>query len=296
MKNVIYIIFAITIAAISSCTVWQSEGINNDISRPGTYVNIMLKDSSVHFVFDDNDILVRIYEYTPNDAMADTIILLDGVPDVEYKMVSYFNYNQYSFSNMVIGRTKYTDTKIILKGATEGEDFKFNQSADMVCHDYNEFQATWGEKSLVIIDPKNKVYSATVKIESEDGFDFWREMTNFSIDFTNMPSTIEKDGKWIDNNCTYSIKNFTEEGEIATVMQLPRFEDNHRVEMHAIHNDVSIGSLPVTPSIIGISPNDNGEVKFTITLYINPQRITVYINDWIVGNIQITELGGTELA
>ncbi len=282
-----YIITLLLALLLGSCTIYETEEIL-DLRRPHAEVDLNTSDSTLVFVFNKKDTLIQIVELTGLEAANDSLLLLDSIPQGAYTIVAFYNSQDYLPYYMPIGASTIYD--LLLTLGTEDEKLPQN---DTLYFAHDTIEANWGEQEVYKIPKRETFYSLNVNIETEGGYDFWRDMDDFSIQFRNAPSKVNYMGEWVGRGITYEISDWLPTSTPAAQLKLPRFTDVQNVQLYVLLRGYAVGEpVVISPSLFDIDPYSEFPISIDLNLKMDAQKISLSINSWLVAEYQYTSIGG----
>lgn len=278
-------------AALGGCTLYQ-KATQQDIARPGAIVRVDSANQLSLFVFDARDTLISSFHR--NDTLRGELInILDGVPTGRYRVVSFQNCGRYRICSMEPHRSSFNDLECRLTDIKDSSTGQPLHTMDSILYSAQFIEARWGEQPAIALNCRELFYNSVVKMVINEGYDFWEEVSSFSLEFRNLPRQFDKDGLPSNSTLLMDITDIDRTAPLGIVarLRLPRFTDASQVELHAVSNKNSLGSVLLLPSRFGVSADSPEQVSLLIDMDIQPRSIVVKINDWEVGTIQTTTVG-----
>lgn len=277
-------IYITLIFLLQGCTLSETQTYTID-RRPGLAVGFDL--SKVR--------LADVYVFSPEGlfidsarvigaALRDTLTLLDGVTSGDYTVVSFMNGTRFSRSKLVRGVSTVEDIEMKMTAAP------MLSCCDTVMHSVQRFYVQRGDRALQQINMRELYYQVNVRIS---GFtELTQPLANFGVEFRRIPMIFDHEGLSLDpsGRVKYDVPN--PEGVVVWPVLLNRFSDAHQVELHALSGGVSLGYVTVLPSAFGVDYNSLTPVVLNVDLVMKTASITVSVNDWYVGIIQLSSVGG----
>lgn len=289
MRRILYIAIA---AIITSCTMWE-QSTTTELLRPGAAVRTDSVNTISLYVFDEHDTLT-FFEQLLVEGKIDSLPIVDGVPEGNYRVVSFVNCSRYEFEPMTLGKSSYADLECEMTNFVDSLGNPISTS-DSILYG-NQFVTAhwgWGSRAPVQILTRQLYYNMGVRIKVADNYDFWGAVSMFSLELRRLPRRFDKEGVSGDPSVKFTVTEFdlNDPGKVAARLRLPRFTDSDRVELHAVSNGYSLGSVVLLPSKFGVDPASPNPIEFTVDMNILPREIEISIEGWAAGVIQTTTIG-----
>lgn len=277
-------IYIALIFLLQGCTL--SETVTYTIDRrPGLAVG-----------FDASKVtLADVYVFSPKGlfidsarvvgaALRDTLTLLDGVVPGDYTVVSFMNGTRFSRAKLEKGVSTVKDIELKMTAAP------ILSCCDTVMHNVQSFRVERGDRVLQPIAMRELYYHVNVRIS---GFtELTQPIANFGVEFRRIPMVFDHEGLSFDPSGRVKHDVPDPQGVVVWPVLLNRFSDAHQVELHALSGGVSLGYVSVLPSAFGIDYTSNAPIELNVELVMQTAAITISVNDWYVGVIQLSSLGG----
>lgn len=224
------------------------------------------------------------------DNVVDTIRVLDGVPEAQYTIISYGNGYRFSHKKLEKGVSTLEDIELRM---INPDPAQFMKGADTLLYGMQKIIARRGEHYDFIATTRPLYYSVELSVS---GFtELTQPLDEFSVEFRSVPTIYDYSGRSFGATGRFSplLKDNPDgkEGKQATLI-LNKFADEHKVQLHAVSKGNSLGYKEIIPSTIGVDPNATSLQTIKVALVMNTSTITVFINDWNVGTIQLASIGG----
>lgn len=280
------IAYTILVLTLLSCTLYQ-EQINKDLSTPHLEVRITPNEDIYLYAFNSSDTLVNILHINA-EVNADTLAtILQDVEPGEYRVLGFKGFAQYEQWKVLEPlHSTIADVELNLKNSA------VLSAHDTLLYSDDTFEVYWTEDEILHkLSYKEAYYNVEITIIGDDDYDFWHNIANFSLEFRKVSSSIRYNGVWDNARATYSITEFSQSGEVAASLVLPRFTDENRVELHYISSGYSLGSFIVLPSRYSLSTTESESQTMHIELRVEPYNIHVKINGWDAGTFQTNKVG-----
>lgn len=209
--------------------------------------------------------------------------LLDGVAAGDYTVVSYANAERSVFAPMMPGSSTLSDLAVTLDGG------KVHTSGDSLFHHLGTFRVQRGEPVVTPVILDKLYYRVVLKVTGADAID------DFRIVFSGAPSGIDYAGEPLTEPVIYQpVLQTAEAGGQSGVLCLPRFRDGQSVSMTLSSGDRQLAQMALSEYLQqSDAPIDltGKDVVIPIDVDVNTAAVTVTVNDWNEGAVQIPVVG-----
>lgn len=281
--------YIVMLIVVFSCTVWEKSTVA-DIARPGAALRVDSARLLNLYVFDMRDTLVFARQFDSTQ-LIDSLDILDGVPEGRYRVVNFLDCSRYRFSQMELGVSSFADLECEMVDFVDSVGNPIATS-DSIRYGSEFVDCQWGERIPVSIPMRDLYYQIGVRITFADGYEFDDQINLPSMEFRRLPRRFDNRGISSDPSVVFMISQFITDDvdRVAARLRVPRFTDDNRVELHVVTRGYSLGSVVLSPSKFGVSPDAQDHVSFIVDVDIQPRQIIISVDDWVVGTIQTTEI------
>lgn len=235
------------------------------------------------FLFDQTDLFIRSESFS-RFALPDT--LLSGVPDGNYTVVSFANAEKTEFEELTPGVSRLSDLKAYLHDST--------RSSDKLFHSLNRYHVTRGKPVVRSIDLDKLFYQIDLTVTGADKLNVLSE--DFAVLFTGIPSGVNFVGESLPEQISYKPDlRKTPENRLIALFSTQRFEKDSPVHMLIRADNETIADISLSEYLeqnnTGIDFHNDKDVIIPIDIDVTSSGVTVIVNEWDAGAIQIPVVG-----
>ena len=239
------------------------------------------------FLFDQTDLFIRSESFN-RFALPDTFgyTLLSGVPDGYYTVVSFANAEKTEFEELTPGKSHLSDLKAYLHDST--------RSSDKLFHSLNRYHVTRGKPVVRSIDLDKLFYQIDLTVTGADKLNVLSE--DFTVLFTGIPSGVNFVGESLPEQISYKpYLRKTPENRLIALFSTQRFEKDSPVHMLIRAGNETITDISLSEYLeqndTGIDFHNDKDVVIPIDIAITSTGVTITVNEWDDGAIQIPVIG-----
>lgn len=239
------------------------------------------------FLFDHTDLFIRSESFN-RVSLPDTFgyTLLSGVPDGYYTVVSFANAEKTEFEELTPGKSHLSDLKAYLLDST--------RSSDKLFHSLNRYHVTRGKPVVHAIGLDKLFYQIDLSVKGGDKLCVRPE--DFAVLFTGIPSGVNYEGESLPEQIYYKpYLQKTSDNRLIALFSTQRFEKDTPVHMLIRAGNETIADIPLSEYLeqnnAGIDFHNDKDVVIPIDIDVTSSGVTVIVNEWDAGAIQIPVVG-----
>ena len=238
------------------------------------------------FLFDQNDHFIRSESFNQFSLPDDFgYTLLSGVPDGYYTVVSFANAEKTEFEKLTSGESHLSDLKAYLHDST--------RSSDKLFHSLNRYHVTRGRPVVRAIDLDKLFYKIDLKVTGVDKLNVSAE--DFAVWFTGIPAGVNYMGESLPEQISYKPYLQMSDNRLTALFCTQRFEKGSLIHMQIRSKNETIADISLSEYLdqndTGIDFHNDKDVVIPIDIDITSTGVTITVNEWDDGAIQIPVVG-----